>query len=50
MTALLEFTVALGRFPKAMKNMVAYRLPIFLSFENDGVGTPYFLPFENDEL
>ena len=35
--ALLEFTVALGRFPKAMKNMVACRLPIFLSFENDGV-------------
>ncbi len=34
--ALLKFTVALGRFPKAMKNMVACRLPIFLSFENDG--------------
>ena len=47
-----------GFFPKAMKNMVAYRLPIFLSFENDevsgslpvsGHGT-CFLPFENDEL
>ncbi len=35
--ALLEFTVTLGRFPKAMKNMVACRLPIFLSFENDEV-------------
>ena len=55
--SLLESTLALGRFPKAMKNppgadfrvarrvcirddtnknMVAYRLPIFLSFENDG--------------
>ncbi len=33
-----------------MKNMVACRLPIFLSFENDEVGAHYFLPFENDEM
>ena len=29
--------------------MVACRLPIFLLFENDGMGAPYFLPFENDD-
>ena len=34
-----------------MKNMVAYRLPIFLSFENDELwAAPSFLPFENDDI
>ena len=40
--ASVKSTVALGRFPKAMKNMVACRLPIFLSFENDEVGGSLF--------
>ena len=49
--ASVKSTTTLGRFPKAMKNMVACRLPIFLSFENDEVGgLPILLSFENDEV